>query len=73
MQTTVQWTFKQLEVIDGRLLEDGAHVPNQTLKLRSIELIEHGWEPVEASDVHRRYRRAVCHVGAADAEVHAEP
>ena len=49
---------KVLEVVDGQVLEDGQPLPHHTLKARSIELIEGGWQPIEASETHRRYRRA---------------
>lgn len=51
------WEFKQLEVVEGRLLEDGEHFASRSLKARSLELINDGWQPIEASEEHRRYRR----------------
>ena len=52
-----RWDYKRLDVDGGQLIEDGEQLPNRTLKLRSIELINDGWEPFEASESHRRYRR----------------
>lgn len=60
-----QWAFKHLELSDGRLVEDGEPIePRKALRERSIELIHDGWEPVEATELTRRYRRSLGFNGA---------
>jgi hypothetical protein len=52
------WEYRRLNLVDGQVMEEGEQLPTQTLKGRSLELINDGWEPIEASETHRLYRRA---------------
>ncbi len=58
------YEFKQLEIRDGWLIEDDEPAASKKpLRERSVELIREGWEPVQASDVMRQYRRPVVRDG----------